>query len=184
MPGKHNAGQWAELEQALAQNLTRTIGISNFNSEQIEELMKTAGACADCRGTLVWIQLTLTHTTYLISTSNLVIDVILYVEMEMNRSLLSALEGGPCSSGTGCRALGFRVGSKPVIHAVVPDAVGGWGRRGSPGLSSPTKYQSHTARARTRTLAAAGQGQASGESVRYGRWTGAGWLGLIFSRQT
>ena len=34
--------QWKGLEQALAQNLTRAIGISNFNSEQIEDLLKIA----------------------------------------------------------------------------------------------------------------------------------------------
>ena len=34
--------QWKGLEMALAQNLTRSIGISNFNSEQIEDLLKYA----------------------------------------------------------------------------------------------------------------------------------------------
>ena len=34
--------QWAGLEQALAQNLTRAIGVSNFNSEQIEDLLAYA----------------------------------------------------------------------------------------------------------------------------------------------
>jgi len=45
MPSKNpatNAAQWKSLEQALAMKLTRSIGISNFNSAQIEELMKTA----------------------------------------------------------------------------------------------------------------------------------------------
>ena len=45
MPSKNpatNAAQWKSLEQALAQKLTRAIGISNFNTAQITELLKTA----------------------------------------------------------------------------------------------------------------------------------------------
>lgn len=35
-------GQWKGLEQALAMNLTRAIGISNFDLNQIEKLLQTA----------------------------------------------------------------------------------------------------------------------------------------------
>jgi diketogulonate reductase-like aldo/keto reductase len=34
--------QWKGLEQALAQNLTRAIGISNFDSTQIAQLLVSA----------------------------------------------------------------------------------------------------------------------------------------------
>jgi len=34
--------QWKELEQALAQNLTRAIGISNFDSKQVTDLLAKA----------------------------------------------------------------------------------------------------------------------------------------------
>ena len=37
-----NAAQWAKLEQALAQNLTRAIGISDFSKKQVEDLLETA----------------------------------------------------------------------------------------------------------------------------------------------
>lgn len=37
-----NAKQWADLESALAQNLTRSIGISDFSLKQLEELLETA----------------------------------------------------------------------------------------------------------------------------------------------
>ena len=36
------AGQYAGLEQALAQNLTRSIGVSNFDAAQLAVLAKTA----------------------------------------------------------------------------------------------------------------------------------------------
>ena len=37
-----NAAQWAKLENALAQNLTRSIGISDFSKAQLEDLLETA----------------------------------------------------------------------------------------------------------------------------------------------
>ena len=37
-----NAAQWAKLEDALAQNLTRAIGISDFSKAQVEDLLETA----------------------------------------------------------------------------------------------------------------------------------------------
>lgn len=39
---KDIAAQWAGLEKALAQNLTRAIGVSNFVVKDIDELMQTA----------------------------------------------------------------------------------------------------------------------------------------------
>ena len=38
----NNAAQWAKLEKALAQNLTRAIGISDFSKTQLEDLLETA----------------------------------------------------------------------------------------------------------------------------------------------
>jgi diketogulonate reductase-like aldo/keto reductase len=37
-----NQALWKGLEQAVAMNLTRSIGLSNFNQEQIQALLKTA----------------------------------------------------------------------------------------------------------------------------------------------
>ena len=37
-----NIALWQGLEQALAQNLTRSIGLSNFNAAQITALLKIA----------------------------------------------------------------------------------------------------------------------------------------------
>lgn len=42
MPGLNNAKQWQGLEQALAQNLTRAIGVSNYGPSMIDNLLKTA----------------------------------------------------------------------------------------------------------------------------------------------
>ena len=37
-----NQALWKGMEQAVAMNLTRAIGLSNFNKEQIENLLKIA----------------------------------------------------------------------------------------------------------------------------------------------
>ena len=37
-----NQALWKGMEQAVAMNLTRSIGLSNFNQEQIESLLKIA----------------------------------------------------------------------------------------------------------------------------------------------
>jgi diketogulonate reductase-like aldo/keto reductase len=39
---KDNAAQYAKLEQALAMNLTRAIGISDFSKTQVQDLLETA----------------------------------------------------------------------------------------------------------------------------------------------